>query len=91
MLLVEGERARGADHQLGAVRVDFPHVAASGAIILRDEAAFDALGGVALGVGFVPLHAGDGGLDAGGGAQAEMGGGGGEMGRGQRRLGFSGS
>lgn len=82
MFLVEGERARGADHHLGAMGMDFPHRPARGEVILRDEAAFDAVGGVALGIGGVPFHAGEGGLDGGGGVAAEMGGGGGEMGHG---------
>lgn len=82
MLLVEREGAGGADHHLGAVRVDLPHRPAFGEVILRDQAALDPVGGVAGGVVGVPLHAGEGRLDSGGGAEAEMGGGGGEMGHG---------
>lgn len=82
MLLDQGDLARGADHQLGAVRVDFPAVPAFREIILRDEPAIAAVGLVAGGIGLVPVHAGERRLDRGGPAAAEMGEVGGEMGHG---------
>lgn len=80
MLLVERQRAGGADHHLRAVRVDLPRVPAFREAILRHEPALDPVGGVARGVGGVPFHAGEFGFGASGGAEAEMGGAGGEVG-----------
>lgn len=55
------------------MRVDFPGSPAFGEAVLRDEAPLDPVGGVALAVGFVPLHAVEGRFDGGGGVAAEMG------------------
>lgn len=74
MLLVKGEAAGGADHQLGAVRMDLPGIPAVLEAVLADEPALDPVGFMARGIGGVPFHAGEFGFDRCCGVEAEMGG-----------------
>lgn len=72
-LLEERDPARGADHHLGALGMDFPPLPAFREGVERDEAAFLAIAGMALGIGGVPIHAVESGFGGGGSAEAEMG------------------
>jgi len=70
--LHQGDLARGADHHLVAVGMPLPTRPALVECVHRDQPALRAVGGVALGIGAVPVDAGELGLRRGAGAEAEM-------------------